>query len=196
MSGTLIVVGSAPCLFDDLEKAQQLRPFAAVLLVNGACTAVENAEHVLAGHTDKAEAFAEGRRKAFPNAAPWRLHATVDTRKVAEARLLFPSVTDWHNKDICTGATSIAKAAKLGFKLGFEEVILAGAPMDGSGYAPTECRVSHYCKRVGDAAAQEHRVIQGYRLKLKKLADGEFKNKVFSMSGYTRDCLGLPPTGG
>lgn len=193
MSGTLIVVGSAPCLFEDLEKALSIRPFAAVMLVNGSCTAVEKADHVLAGHTDKAEFFASGRRKAFPNAAPWRLHATVDTRHIAEAKELYPSVTDWHGKDICTGATSIAKGAKLGFKLGFEEIILAGAPMDGSGYAPTECKVSHLGKRVGDPKAQDHRVIEGYRMKLKRLADGEFKNKVFSMSGYTRQCLGYPP---
>lgn len=193
MSGTLIVVGSAPCLFEDVENALLLRPLAALMLVNGACTAIESADHVLSGHTDKAEMFAAGRRKTFPAAPPWRLHATIDTRHVAEAKLLYPSVTDWHDKDICTGATSIAKAAKLGFKLGFEEVILAGAPMDGSGYSPSECKVGHNCKRVGDSAAQNHRVIQGYRLKLKKLADGEFKNKVFSMSGYTRDCLGLPP---
>ena len=193
MAGTIIVVGSAPCLFSDLEKALQLRPFAAVLLVNGACTAVENADHVLSGHTDKAEVFAAGRRTAFPKAPPWRLHATIDTRRIQEAMQLFPSVTDWHSKNICTGATSIAKGAKLGFALGFEEVILAGAPMGGSGYAATECKTSHYCKRVGDATAQAHRVIQGYRLKLKKLADGEFKNKVFSMSGYTRECLGEPP---
>lgn len=195
MSGTLIVVGSAPCLFDDVERALRLRPFASLMLVNGACTAIEKAEHVLSGHTDKAEMFAKGRRSKFPSATPWKLHATIDTRHIAEALHLYPSVTDWHGKDICTGATSIAKGAKLGFKLGFEEVILAGAPMDGSGYHPTECKVGHNCKRVGDLAAQEHRVIQGYRMKLKRLADGEFKNKVFSMSGYTRECLGAPPEG-
>lgn len=192
MTSTLIVVGSAPCLFDDVEKAQQMRPFAALMLVNGACTAIEHVEHVLAGHTDKAEMFAAGRRAKFPGTT-WQLHASVDLRHIDEAKQLYPSVTDWHGKDICTGATSIAKAAKLGFKLGFDEIILAGAPMDGSGYSPSECVVKHNCKRVGDKASQTHRVIEGYRLKLKKLADGEFKHKVFSMSGYTRECLGAPP---
>lgn len=193
MAGTLIVVGSAPCLFEDVRRAQELRPFASLMLVNGACTAIEHAEHVLSGHTDKAEFFSAGRKKKFPAAPPWRLHATIDMRHISEATQLYPSVTDWHGKDICTGATSIAKGAKLGFKLGFEEIILAGAPMDGSGYSPSECLVGHNCKRVGDPASQSHRVIEGYRIKLKRLADGEFKNKVFSMSGFTRDCLGEPP---
>lgn len=189
---TILVVGSAPCLYDDLSNALQLRPFASVMLVNGACSAVEKAEHVLSGHTDKAELFAAERRKAFPNAAPWRLHATITEKHRHEAKIVFPSVTDWWGKDMCTGATSIAKGARIGFAMGFEEVILCGAPMDGSGYAPAEAKVGHDCHRVGDPAAQDRRVIAGYRTKFAKLAKGEFKDKVFSMSGFTKECLGAP----
>lgn len=192
MPGTLLVVGSAPCLFDDVERALVLRPFAALMLVNGACTAIERAEHVLSGHTDKAELFAAARRKAFPNAPTWRLHATIDSKHAAEAAKNLPSVTDWHSKEFCTGATSIAKGAKLGLiALGFDEVILCGAPMDGSGYAASEAVVPHNCHRVGHAEKQKHRVIEGYRTKFKKFAEA-YRGRVFSMSGYTRDCTGEP----
>lgn len=189
---TLLVVGSAPCLHDDIARALALRPFAATMLVNGACSAVEVAEHVLAGHTDNAELYADARRKAFPNAQPWRLHATIAEKHRHEAQTVFPSVTDWWGKEMSTGATSAAKAVRIGLALGFAEVILCGAPMDDSGYVPTEAKIRHYCHRVGDPAAQKFRVIEGYRTKFKKLAETEFKGRVFSMSGFTMACLGPP----
>lgn len=162
------------------------------MLVNGACTTIENAQHVLSGHTDKAEMFAAARRKTFPLALPWRLHATTDSKHAAHAKKDFPSVTDWHSKEYATGATSIAKGAKIGLlALGYSEVILCGAPMDGSGYAPGEAVVPHNCHRVGDPTAQARRAIEGYRRKYKKFAE-QYRGRVFSMSGYTRDCSGEP----
>jgi hypothetical protein len=189
---TLIVVGSAPCLHDDLARALELRPFASVMLVNGACSAVEHAEHVLAGHTDKAELFQAARLQAFPKAPAWRLHATTDQKNIAVHKSTYPSVTDWHWKDMCTGATSAGKAIRIGFKLGFDEVILCGCPMDGSGYAPQEAKMRHDGRRVGDGSVQEHRVIQGYKRNFKELAASEWFGKVFSMSGFTKQCLGSP----
>lgn len=192
MGGTLLVVGSAPCLYVDLEAALKLRPFAAVMLVNGACSAVRDADHMLAGHTEKAELFAAARRQAFPDAPPIRVHANCNSRHVNKAN--YPSVTDWHGPEMSAGATSAAKAARIGLlALGVEEVILCGAPMDGSGYAPTEAQVKHDCHRVGDPLKQDRRSVQSYFRRMQKLAAGEFKGRVFSMSGRTRDLLGAPP---
>jgi hypothetical protein len=189
----LLVVGSAPCLFDDVQRALVLRPDAKIMLVNGACTTIENADHVLSGHTDKAELFAAARRKAFPLAPLWRLHATTDSKHAADAHKAFPSVTDWWDKSYCTGATSVAKGALIGLRaLGFDEAILCGAPLDGSGYAASEAIVPHNCHRVGDPKAQDRRQIDGYRRKFKKFAEAH-RGRVFSMSGFTRDCSGEPP---
>lgn len=206
---TMLVVGSAPCLFEDVEKALQLRPFASLMLVNGACTAIENAEHILAGHEEKAEFFARERRACFPNAQPWRLHATSHPHRLACAMGLFPSVTDWWPHEIGLGATSASKAAKLAFILGATEVILCGCPMNQEGYFSGEAKVPQHvnCMRIGDHGkarglyessgrqldVQETRIIKGYRTNLKKLAEGEFKGCVFSMSGFTREQLGFPP---
>lgn len=186
---TLIVCGSAPCLFDDYNNVS---PWDDVMLVNGACTALSVAEHMLAGHTDKAEAFVAARRKTFPEAKPIRVHATMTDKHLAEAKVLFPSVTDWHSKDMCTGATSVAKGVRIGFKLGYDRVVICGAPMDGSGYFKGEAPVGHDCHRIGDPEKQAHRVMEGYRRKFKKLAETEFKGRVFSMSGFTRQVLGGP----
>ena len=213
---TMLVVGSAPCLFDDVARALKLRPFAEIMLVNGACTALENVGHVLAGHEEKAEQFARERRLRFPNAPPWRLHGTCHAHRRAECQRMFPSVTDWHPHEVGVGATSASKAAKLAFIMGYEEVILCGCPMNQPGYFEGEAKVSQHvaCMRIGDhgevkgirgavvfgpagkpAKVQETRIITGYREKFKQLAAGEFKGRCFSMSGFTREQLGAPPEG-
>lgn len=193
MSGTLLVVGSAPCLFEDVDRARTLRPDAQILLVNGAATAIENAEHVLSGHSYKAEEFAAARRKKFPLAMPWRLHATITQKHLHEAGPAFPSVTDWWDKSYCQGATSISKGAELGFRaLGFEEVILCGAPMDGSGYFVGECTQNIDCLRIGDPRLQQHRSIDGYRRKFRDKFAPRYVGRLFSMSGFTRSIVGEP----
>ncbi len=198
---TFLVVGSAPCLYDDVKRALSLRPFASLMLVNGACTAIETAEHVLAGHEEKAEFFARERRERFPNAPPWRLHATAHPHRQAACRQLFPSVTDWWPHEKGVGATSASKAVKLCFELGADEVILCGCPLDQPGYFPGEAKVPQHvmCERIGDHGVsrigipvQETRIIKAYRSRFKQLAETEFKGRVFSMSGFTRDCLGEP----
>lgn len=201
--GTILVVGSAPCLFDDVKRALQLRPFASLMLVNGACTAIENAEHVLAGHEEKAEFFARERKARFPNAPPWRLHACSHPHRMACAKQLFPSVTDWWPHETGTGATSASKGAKLAFLLGATEVVLCGCPMDQPGYFEGEAKVPQHimCQRIGDHGiakglgipVQETRIIKAYRTRFAELAAGEFKNRVYSMSGFTRQLLGQPP---
>jgi hypothetical protein len=200
--GTMLVVGSAPCLFADVEAALKLRPLASLMLVNGACTAIENAEHILAGHEEKAEFFARERRAKFPSAPPWKLHACTHPHRLACAKQLFPSVTDWHPHEIGVGATSASKAAKLAFLLGATEVILCGCPMDQPGYFHGEAKVPQHisCQRIGDHGiahglgipVQETRIVKAYRARLKELAETEFKGRVFSMSGFTRECLGAP----
>lgn len=198
---TLLVVGSAPCLFDDTARALQLRPFAALMLVNGACTAYETAEHVLAGHEEKAEFFARARRERFPNAPPWRLHATTHPHRQAMCREMFPSVTDWHPHECGVAATSASKAVKIGFLLGYDEAILCGCPLDQPGYFSGEADVPQHvmCDRIGDHGmskigipVQETRIIKSYRERMKILAETEFKGRVFSMSGFSRDVLGEP----
>ena len=199
----MLVVGSAPCLYDDVEGALRVRPFASLMLVNGACTAIENAEHVLAGHEEKAEFFARERRARFPDAPPWRLHACCNPKRRAQYASMFPSVTDWWPHETGAGATSASKAAKLAMMLGYDEVILCGCPLDQPGYFPGEAKVPQHvsCQRIGDHGiayglgipVQETRIVKAYRSRFKELAAGEFKGKVFSMSGFTRDQLGPPP---
>lgn len=193
----LLAVGSAPCVYEDVVAAKVLHPDAELMLINGACVAFRDAEHVLAGHTAKAEDFARARREAFPDAAPWRLHATQYTRKQPRPDL-YPSVTDWWDGSHSSGATSAGKAAMIGLSMGFEKIILCGCPMDGSGYFPGEsvigAPIAHEaaCQRIGDPTKQRASTIRRYRDTMARLAKTTFKGKVFSMSGFTREVLGAP----
>lgn len=194
----LIVVGSAPVLFEDYRRASEMFPLAEVMLVNGACAALPFADHVLAGHTDKAEQFQAARKKAFPDAPPWRLHANWYLKlgeKYGPPKKKFPSVTDWWGHEMSSGATSAGKAALIGLALGFDKIILAGCPMDGSGYFPGECegiKKEAACQRIGDPTKQGMRTIRRYRERMAELAAGQFKGVVFSLSGFTREVLGAP----
>lgn len=191
---TLLVVGSAPSLYTDLAAAREKFPGAEVMLVNGACSAVEDAQHVLAGHTDKATFFAKARSDAFPFALPWRLHATWMIRHPVP-RDLYPEVTDWWGPEHSSGATSAGKAALIGLSMGFGRIVLCGCPMNGSGYFPGESAgipQLKACQRIGDATKQEAATIRRYKKKMAELAQTTFKGKVFSMSGYTREVLGAP----
>ncbi len=195
MKGTAIVVGSAPCLRDDLKRALELYPFAFICTVNGACVEVEEIDAIVAGHTNKAEIFTEARRKAFPNGKPFDVFANW-AGSGSPPKQEYRSVTRWFGKNCSTGATSAAKAARMMFEMGWERVVLCGCPLDSSGYFPGESEkgrsISHDCRRLGDPKEAQSRPIEGYRRKFKKLAEGEFKGRVFSMSGLTRKWLGEP----
>lgn len=189
----LLAVGSAPCIHDDVDKALGLYPAAELMLINGACSAIEHAGHVLAGHTAKAEEFAAARRAAFPHAV-WRLHANWNVPRKGIPRSVYPSVTDWWGPEVSSGATSAGKAAMIGLAMGFERIVLCGCPMDGSGYTFDEAQVSQdpACRRVGDPKAQNVKIIKRYRDTMARLAQTTFKGRVFSMSGFTKQVLGAP----
>lgn len=198
---TLLVVGSAPCLFEDVAAAKRLYPEAHTLTVNEACGALPRIEHMLAGHTAKAEVFVAYRKEKFPDEPMPRVHAS--WHRLQEApKADYPSVTDWHGGDVITGAASAGKAIRIGLKLGYDQVILCGCPMNGGGYFnPGETekmdraswRVSGKAQRIGYDKTQNHRTIIRYRAKFAELAKTEWAGRVFSMSGWTREILGAPP---
>jgi hypothetical protein len=186
---TLLVVGSAPCLFEDVARARGLYPDAEVMLINEAAGAIEDADHVLAGHTEKAEMFVAYRRQKFPNCRPFRVHAVVHSSTSPKDA---PSVTDWWPQHVSTGASSAGKAARIGLEMGFTRIVLCGCPMNGGGYfnGDETNLFDHRCTRIG--TQPDHRSSGNYRRRMQKLAESEFKGRVFSMSGFTKQVLGSP----
>lgn len=194
MTGAAIVVGSAPCLHEDLERALELYPFAFITTVNGACVEIEDIDVVVCGHTSKAKIFVAAREAAFPDGKPYQVWANYGSSACRQEQ--HRCVTKWFGPEFSTGATSAAKAVRMLISLEYYPVIMCGCPLDGSGYFEGESRkgkgISHDCRRVGDPDQNAHRTIRNYRDKFERLAKGEFKGKVFSMSGLTRKWLGEP----
>jgi hypothetical protein len=193
MTNALLVVGSAPCAYDDYAKAKEAYPFAETMVVNGASSMIEDADHVLIGHFESAKQFLEARKAAFPDCKPYRIHADCEgfQRRYEQE---FPFVTDWW-KDKISGCGVAGTAAMIGLAMGFNPIILCGCPFDGSGYSfeAAEPRLDPNMPRIGSATDQDKAVIKKYRFILARLAQYEFKDRVFSMSGYTRAHLGPPP---
>jgi hypothetical protein len=195
----LLVVGSAPCLYEDYDTARELFPESEVMTINEASGALEDVDHVLAGHTAKAEQFVKYRREKFPDCKAFKVHAS--WARINEApRDEQPSVTDWWGGEVSSGATSAGKAIRIAKKMGFDKVVLCGCPLDSSGYFnpnETEAMQREYqhlgkCARVGYVRDKENRSVVRYRETFRKLAETEWAGWVFSMSGLSRELLGAP----
>ena len=143
--------------------------------------------------------------------------------RVEEAKQRFPLVTDWWPFEVGGHAGSAGKAINISRLLGFDEAILCGCPMDGSGYFPGEgdgfdpahpgaggIKQGMNCLRIGDGGkargypkpgtggrewmdVQETKIVRGYREHFARLAKEVFSTGVYSMSGWTRQCVGEPP---
>ena len=197
-----MVVGSAPCLYADVRAALELFSDAEIMAINEAGGALARVDHVLAGHTAKAEQFVSYRRQKFPNCKEFRVHA--NWMRLNEApKDQYPSVTDWWGGDVSSGATSAGKAVRIAKKMGFDRVVLCGCPMDSSGYfnpqdtTAMQKEYQHFgkCARIGLAQDENNRSVIRYKETFKKLAATEWRGWVFSMSGFSRQLLGEPSGG-
>lgn len=199
MSRVLLVVGSAPCLYDDVAAARELFPDAEVMTINEASGAIEDVDHVLAGHTAKAQQFFNYRMSKFPHCKRFLVHAS--WARVNEAPIgEFSVVTNWWGGDVSSGATSAGKAIRIAKKMGFDRVVLCGCPLDSSGYfnpQDTDAMQREYqhlgkCARVGALKDAQNRSVVRYRDAFRQLAQTEWKGWVFSMSGLSQKLLGAP----
>lgn len=192
MVGTVIVVGSAGCVFDDLERVPQRDPpWLWVAAVNGGCIAAQS-DFIMSQHPDQ---LGHWRKMAWRERFCWPETHSVrpDTAKATHAD--FPWVDHWW-PEAFTQATSAWAAVRICKLMGFDEIILAGCPLDpGAGYFKGEKRAQMPGADTGSRFGG-HRVGQGFVASMREalrrhVADGEGEN-VYSMSGYTRELLGEP----
>lgn len=184
-AGVLLVVGTAPCVHDDIAAALALRSGADKLLINEAAGVIEVAQHVLAGHCYHADYYMRFRARAFPSAPPVLVHASYRNGRE------MPKAVTHRWRGVATGGTSAWKAVRIGKALGYDEIILCGCPMEATGYAPETAKsgVPHDCMRFGKP--DNIRKFDNYRntFKVRATEEGE---RVFSMSGWSRQILGVP----
>jgi hypothetical protein len=175
-SGTAILCGSAPCVFEDLEKARAMRPGAVVLGVNNTPAMIPEIEHIWTQHNNLAQQFKDNaKRKIFVHGRACIMGDFAD--------YIWPSL-DWVN-----GSSGVAGAlwAKIG--MGFDEVIMAGIPLSRLELHYAEQYPSKYTKNTGFAT--ENQVDQWIGHLNMHINNGLTKG-IYSMSGTTAYYLGQP----
>ena len=165
------MAGNAWCLHDDLTNARLLYPTAPVVAVNGA-----------AAHVKALALFSKHPARFMP--ARWiekqrRFHDDFTVHGAVHEDGV-PWVQHWW-EDARGGGSSAWGARKLAWLMGFDPVILCGAPLEVGGYSGYE---------MHSALMQSPTIIQDFRDQLK--AETEWHEGALSMSGWTADFLGSP----
>jgi hypothetical protein len=165
------VAGSALCLHNDLARARAIVGDVPVIAVNAAAKEVK-AVALFSQHPERFKSFRWIERQAARFGAGFTVHG-------CKARPAMPWVDHWW-EDARGGGSSAWGARKLAWLMGFDPVILCGAPLEPMAY------VNHGIPQLmGDARTHEdfHRAIE---------AEPEWHEGVFSMSGWTREKFGEP----
>lgn len=179
-SGAVVICGFANTLQDDLARIAAKRPGLPIIAVNKA------AEHIKAFavysfhfERDKLGLWSAEQKKRFgpevaifgPGKKDWLEHN----------RRNYPYVDHWAPSTANQGSSGWC-AVRLARLLGFDEIILCGIPIEGRRYAD---RSPARYWQAGDtnAVAQFRKAI---------LADKAHHEGTYSMSGWTRDLLGVP----
>ncbi len=190
MVGTVIVVGSAGCVHDDLARLPT-RDMTWVAAVNGGCI-VTACDFLMSQHPDKLGYWRDLSRAAE---RCWPETHSARPPNASGMRDDYPWVDYWwpqaHNQ-----ASSAWTAVRICKLMGFDEIILAGCPLDPrEGYFDGEDntirRGMENESRFGNQVATKGFVLSMQESLRMYVEQGEGHN-VFSMSGYTRELLGEP----
>jgi len=161
---TLIVMGSAPCLFDDLAKVKKYK--ADCMAVNeSAVMYLGDIQHIATYHPVYLPGLISA-RKAMGGNTDFTTHShkgfiNPDTLKEVVSKIWpLPKVNPGYT-DFLSG-TSTLFGVEVGLNLGYEKIIVCGAPMEG-----------------------DYEQFQ----EAWKRALPHLKGKVTSMSGWTKDLL-------
>lgn len=193
-SGVAIVCGGGPTLHSDLERAQAMRPIATLLGVNFSATLVPEIRHVWTQHLE-----------IVPKIKAQCPHVRVHCRPLAAQ---IRTVTDGGNEEAAdylwpelgwvAGSSGFAAALWAKHGMGFDEVILAGVPLNPEtlmydpgyreatmkgGRPPAHDEGRHFASP--DSMEHWHQCIRNFT------RDGKTYG-IHSMSGWTAEWLGMP----
>jgi len=174
--GVVLVCGHAFCFRDDLALAREHFPDAPVIAVNGAAGELK-AFALFTQHPLKfpkwiklqSDRFGEG----FSTHAAGKRHIATKLGHVPRHRCV-----DYWWEDVAGGGTSVWGARKMASFMGFEKVVLVGAPLEVGGYGDGKM----------SKLMQKGSVIEGYRDYIR--GDTSWHEGVVSMSGWTKEFFG------
>lgn len=186
---TAIICGSAPCLVKEYEKVVNwLRQRKVKFKVIGINEAVKRiyCDFLMSYHAEKIDSF----KKRSLN-KDIETH-TSNPLPFSNKEIL--SKVDYVWKGIFIGATSAGDAIQICDKMGFDEIIMVGCPMnggDGYFYAPKAQENVDGCPRFGNLN-KDNGFIKSHQKKLIQLKEKMDISKVRSMSGFSASVFGKP----
>ena len=176
-SGTVLVAGSAWCTQDDVERALHLRPKVPIITVN---RSAGHFKSILMVTIDRGKGLAWKQSHMDNFREPVTLHAG---RFGGKGKMAYPWV-DYFWPQYPSGGTSVWLAAKIALGIGFEEVIVCGAPLECGPYLDGDNDPKEGWTTRTPVQLESYRKVWRY--------DKFMHPHVRSMSGWTMDLLGYP----
>ena len=191
-TGCAIICGAAPCVFDDLKLARQLRPDATILGVNDTAAMIPEIEHIWSQHGDMAQSFKKNAGRRIYVHARARKHQNgggLWLLPVPDAKWAYVDYV-WHDLGWVSGSSGVAGALWAKHGMGFDEVIMAGIPLSADSLIYSDEYMSTPTKKGGHFAEIEQ-VIHWAAILRTHQKNGK-TDGIYSMSGETAKILGMP----
>ena len=185
-SGVCLVVGYAPDVRSDVERARALRPDAVMLGVKYAACLYPEIEHVWTQHLEQAVNIKERAPR------PVSVHARPKGMQKKWSIYVFGKTDDgvdyiWPELDWVCGSSGFAAALWARHGMGFDEVIMCGLPMQDRDYIADVASFKPMLPEENFRPAIKHWHNSIAVIKARGQTAG-----ITSMSGFTREALGAP----
>lgn len=182
-SGKLLVVGSGRCVWDDL-KGFPIRRYDVMALNDMIMHFPGPLDHVYSDDRKRLPKWIAARRPRYVMLEDTFIGHTV--RRCAD-----PSIVCW---PFVQHGTSAQNAAFVGLLLGYEQIVLAGCPLDDSGHYfdppfPLDTPWTEVGSNFTETIPDNNR---GHPILWFKSYHYAFDGRVKSLSGRTRELLGAP----
>lgn len=184
MAGSLLLLGGAACVWDDIERLGRAKVGrnhvinwpGHIMTVNMALLFVEQPQHAYSNDGKWLKRLVAARRPEWGKRWPGkiRLHSIQTADGVEHWNFSGPG-------------SSGLNAARVAVKLGYEEIILCGIPLDDSPHiGEPHWQHCNFTREVAGTAGNDENRFWAQARK------NEFEGRVKSMSGRTREWLGSP----
>lgn len=182
-TGTALICGPSPSLFDDFSRARAVYPDAALIAVNSAIRAVR-AQHVISQHYERSDTWRALGRHDHPG-HQFLIHSQIPRDgKMAS----YPHV-DHFWECAWEASNSAIAACVIALEMGFSEIILCGVSLDGTpGYGVQAPNGNGFWE--GDVGAHAGALVMA---EFETRHFQTMRGRVFAMSGAPRKLFGLPP---
>ena len=192
-SGPVLVLGSAPCIHDDIKAALKAYPKAKKIGVSRIVSEI-SVDHIFKIEKPQVCSVVRVHDRCHPKARRPIVHTT-KAYKHSKCANYYWTVADKpkQQEGICHTGTSGWAAANVAVAMGFDTVIMCGCPVEGVGYMDA----NPYRKAGGllpenfNHWNSHNGVVSYYQQNIKRTMK-DYEGIIFSMSGFTRDLMGEP----